>query len=213
MSSKVHRPHSAALGCQGREFSIDADNQSFPPSISGIQNGIVAYAMNLRERETNYSKVELAATTNVTKESNIKWSAKYELKAKYRTSALLGVIDDGSYRLATSLDHFMVVAASASSCLLSSGAGALTFERDFATGLYRIPSSGKLLTESGSHAVLADPDGSVSRLWRVSPCSSGYTATSSSGLALGDRCASTAEGNRVWLYEPNSCAAQAWRLF
>ena len=42
--------------------------------------------MNLQERETNYSKVELAATSNVTKESNIKWSAKYELKAKYRTS-------------------------------------------------------------------------------------------------------------------------------
>lgn len=29
-------------------FSIDADNQSFPPSISGIQNGIIAYAMNMR---------------------------------------------------------------------------------------------------------------------------------------------------------------------
>lgn len=86
MGNKVHRPHSTALGFQGREFSIDADNQSFPPSISGIQNGIVAYAMNLQERETNYSKVELAATSNVTKESNIKWSAKYELKAKYRTS-------------------------------------------------------------------------------------------------------------------------------
>lgn len=61
--------------------------------------------------------------------------------------------------------------------------------------------------------MLADPDGSASRLWRVSPCSNGYTATSSSGLDFDDRYASTAEGNRVWLYEPNSGAVQAWRLF
>lgn len=34
------------LDAREAEFSIDADNQSFPPSISGIQNGVVAYAMN-----------------------------------------------------------------------------------------------------------------------------------------------------------------------
>ena len=34
------------LDAKEESFSIDADNQSFPPSISGIQNGIVAYAMN-----------------------------------------------------------------------------------------------------------------------------------------------------------------------
>lgn len=34
------------LDAREESFSIDADNQSFPPSISGIQNGIVAYAMN-----------------------------------------------------------------------------------------------------------------------------------------------------------------------
>lgn len=37
------------LDAKEESFSIDADNQSFPPSISGIQNGIIAYAMNLRE--------------------------------------------------------------------------------------------------------------------------------------------------------------------
>lgn len=36
------------LDAKEKNFSIDADNQSFPPSISGIQNGIVAYAMNMR---------------------------------------------------------------------------------------------------------------------------------------------------------------------
>ena len=74
------------LDAKEESFSINADNQSFPPSISGIQNGIVAYAMNLREWETNNSKVELAATSNVIKESNSKWSAKYDLTASYETT-------------------------------------------------------------------------------------------------------------------------------
>lgn len=155
------------LDAREESFSIDADNQSFPPSISGIQNGIVAHAMNQREWETGGVKVELNATSNVAKESNSKWSARYDLKAEYQKTALEKVIDDGAYRLATSLDGRMAVSASASGCSLSRGAAALAFERDPATGLYRISSGGRLLTESGSAAVLADPDGSASQLWRV----------------------------------------------
>lgn len=200
------------LNAKEESFSIDADNQSFPPSISGIQNGIVAHAMNQREWETGGVKVELNATSNVTKESNSKWSARYDLKAEYQKTALEKVIDDGTYRLATSLDGRMAVSASASGCSLSRGAAALAFERDPATGLYRISSGGRLLTESGSAAVLADPDGSASQLWRVSPCARGYTVTSSTGLALDDHYASKAEGNLVWLHEANGSAAQAWTL-
>lgn len=200
------------LDAKEESFSIDADNQSFPPSISGIQNGIIAYAMNLREWKTDNAKVELSAASNVIKESNSKWSARYDLKAEYQKTALEKVIDDGSYRLATSLDERMAVSASASGCSLSRGAAALAFERDPATGLYRISSGGRLLTESGSAAVLADPDGSASQLWRVSPCARGYTVTSSTGLALDDHYASKAEGNLVWLHEANGSAAQAWTL-
>ena len=200
------------LDAKEESFSIDADNQSFPPSISGIQNGIVAYAMNLREWKTGGAKVELTAASNVTKESNRKWSAKYDLKVKYKNTALEKVIDDGSYRVASSLDGGMAVSASASGCSLSSGAGALTFERDGATGLYRISSGGALLTESGDRAVLAGPDGSASQLWRVSACEGGYSIVSASGMALDDYAQSTAEGNRVWLYAPNGTAAQRWLL-
>lgn len=189
------------LDAKEESFSIDADNQSFPPSISGIQNGIVAHAMNQREWKTGGAKVELTAASNVTKKSNSKWSAKYDLKAEYKKKALESVVDDGAYRLATSLDERMAVSASASGCSLSRGAAALAFERDPATGLYRISSGGRLLTESGSAAVLADPDGSASQLWRVSPCARGYTVTSSTGLALDDHYASKAEGNLVWLYD------------
>ena len=76
------------LDAKEESFSIDADNQLFPPSISGIQNGIVAYAMNQREWKTGGAKVELTAASNVTKESNSKWSARYDLKAEYQKTAL-----------------------------------------------------------------------------------------------------------------------------
>lgn len=76
------------LDAKEESFSIDADNQSFPPSISGIQNGTVAYAMNQREWKVQGAKVELTAASNVTKESNSKWSARYDLAAKYRIATL-----------------------------------------------------------------------------------------------------------------------------
>lgn len=195
------------LDAKEESFSIDADNQSFPPSISGIQNGTVAYAMNQREWKVQGAKVELTAASNVTKESNSKWSARYDLAAKYRIATLEKVIDDGSYRLAAALDARMAVSASASGCSLSSGAGALSLERDGATGLYRVSSGGLMLTESGNRAVLAEADGSASQLWRVSALGGGrYSFTSASGLALDDRGQRTSEGNTVWLYEPNGGA-------
>lgn len=201
------------LDAKEESFSIDADNQSFPPSISGIQNGTVAYAMNQREWKVQGAKVELTAASNVTKESNSKWSARYDLAAKYRIATLEKVIDDGSYRLAAALDARMAVSASASGCSLSSGAGALSLERDGATGLYRVSSGGLMLTESGNRAVLAEADGSASQLWRVSALGGGrYSFTSASGLALDDRGQRTSEGNTVWLYEPNGGPAQAWVL-
>ena len=106
------------LDAKEESFSINADNQLFPPSISGIQNGIVAYAMNRREWKVQAAKVDLTAASNVTKESNSKWSAKYDLKARYKATPLEKVIDDGPYRLASSLDGSMAVAASASGCSL-----------------------------------------------------------------------------------------------
>ena len=201
------------LDAKEESFSIDADNPSFPPSISGIQNGTVAYAMNQREWKVQGAKVELTAASNVTKESNSKWSARYDLAAKYRIATLEKVIDNGSYRLAAALDARMAVSASASGCSLSSGAGALSLERDGATGLYRVSSGGLMLTESGNRAVLAEADGSASQLWRVSALGGGrYSFTSASGLALDDRGQRTSEGNTVWLYEPNGGPAQAWIL-
>lgn len=75
------------LDAREESFSIDADNQLFPPSISGIQNGIVAFAMNPRVRKAQGAEVELTATSSVGKESISKWSAKYVLAANYQNAA------------------------------------------------------------------------------------------------------------------------------
>lgn len=75
------------LDAKEESFSVDADNQSFPPSISGIQNGIIAYAINRREWKTNNSKVELAANSNVTAVSSYQWSAMFDFKVKYPPSS------------------------------------------------------------------------------------------------------------------------------
>ena len=52
------------LNNKNTEFSIQADNSAYPPSIYGIQNGIIAYVMNQNEWFANGKKVELVAKTN-----------------------------------------------------------------------------------------------------------------------------------------------------
>lgn len=87
------------LDAKEESFSIDADNQSFPPSISGIQNGIVAYAMNQREWKSGGAKVELAATSNVTIIDVYHWAVSYEFKASHQRPAHSAPLADGDYRL------------------------------------------------------------------------------------------------------------------
>lgn len=71
------------LDARETEFSIDADNGSFPPSISGIQNALVAYAMNQREWSTGDGSVTLTATSNVTTVSSYQWSAEFDFVVEY----------------------------------------------------------------------------------------------------------------------------------
>ena len=201
------------LDAKEESFSIDADNRSFPPSISGIQNGIVAYAMNRREWKVQGARVELTATSNVTKESISKWSAKYDLKAKYKATVLERTLDDGDYRLTSALDCRMAVSAGASGCSLSASGPALSFAYDEATGLYRLTRGGLALTASGGSAALAEPDGSASQLWRVEARGGGWSITSAaSGMALDCKWCDTSEGAEVWLYPANGSAAQSWAL-
>ena len=50
------------LDAEKTEFEITADNSSYPPSISGIQNGIIAYAINQLAWTTDKATVTLNAT-------------------------------------------------------------------------------------------------------------------------------------------------------
>lgn len=103
------------LDAREESFSIDADNQSFPPSISGIQNGIVAYAMNQREWKTDGAKVELMAASSVTKESNSKWSAKYDFTVSYGTTYTITTMPKDCEVYNGAQAEFTVTAASATS--------------------------------------------------------------------------------------------------
>lgn len=95
------------LDARETEFSIDADNQSFPPSISGIQNGIIAYAMNQREWKTANAKANIIATSSVTTESSSKWSASYSFVASYTDSSPSHkqILPDGLYSIYSSLEQ------------------------------------------------------------------------------------------------------------
>lgn len=56
------------------EFEITADNASYPPSISGIQNGITAYALNQLTWTTDKAAVTLNATGSA---KSFTFTAKY----------------------------------------------------------------------------------------------------------------------------------------
>lgn len=53
-----------SLNSKQTQFSIQADNSTYPPSIYKIQNAIIAYVMNQNEWFVNGKKVSLVATVN-----------------------------------------------------------------------------------------------------------------------------------------------------
>ena len=53
-----------SLNSKQTQFSIQADNSTYPPSIYKIQNGIISYVMNQNEWFMNGKKVALDATVN-----------------------------------------------------------------------------------------------------------------------------------------------------
>ena len=60
------------------EFEIVADNASYPPSISGIQNGIIAYAINQMTWTTDKAAVTLNATGSA---NSFTFTAEYASKS------------------------------------------------------------------------------------------------------------------------------------
>lgn len=110
------------LDAKEESFSIDADNQLFPPSISGIQNGIVAYAMNLRGWSMAEGSVTLTGTSNVTVVSSYQWSAMFDFEVEYPPSSPISSVRLGG---STRYDTMMAIAnagfASSDTVVLVSG--------------------------------------------------------------------------------------------
>lgn len=200
------------LDAKEESFSIDADNQSFPPSISGIQNGIIAYAMNLREWITADTKAALFAASVVAISPNGRWATSFLFKTTYlEPPARL----EGEYRIALAMAPSMCVSAAASGSSLSRWGSGLSIEPDAGSGLYRIKAAdGRALTAVGRAAALRSADGTDSQLWSLTETDGGYVVGSrSTGMVLDSRRAGTSEGNEVRLEWANRTGAQVWILF
>lgn len=175
------------LDAREESFSIDADNQLFPPSISGIQNGIVAYAMNQRRRKVQGAKVVLAATSNVATLPNSTLTVKYDCTAKYQAAQVKPVqsVPDGEYMICN---------------------------RGLGTAMLDISGASR---SNGANAQLWEANGSGAQRFMISydECAGAYEIMcAASGLALDVDCADFSSGANVQLYESNGSAAQSWRL-
>ena len=194
------------LDAKEESFSIDADNQSFPPSISGIQNGIVAYAMNLREWKANDAKVELTAASNVTIKDAYHWAVSYELKVSHQQPAHSAPLADGDYRLLSPDGSLGVGAGPAAT--EAGAASALSFERDAESGSYTITdkASGKALTarslELNGAVTMEEPDGSAAQLWDVTANGDGTLRIqpASDHSLTADMCGAWSRGSRMLLW-------------
>ena len=200
------------LNAREESFSIDADNQSFPPSISGIQNGIIAFAMNQREWKVSDEEVKLLAASSVTKVSNSKWNAKYHFTASYQTKTIPAVLPDGDYRLSTSLNPGLALCPDGSSAALASKGRALSLARDASSGLYRIAAAdGSELTYKGGK-VSFSPEGEGAQLWLVRADLDGYALLTADGsMALDVPGASASDGAKLQLFAANGTRAQRWK--
>lgn len=194
------------LDAKEESFSIDADNQSFPPSISGIQNGIVAYAMNQREWKSGGAKVELAATSNVTIKDAYHWAVNYEFRASHQQPSHSAPLADGDYRLLSPDGSLGVGAGPAAT--EAGAASALSFERGAETGSYTITdkSSGKALTarslELNGAVTMEEPDGSAAQLWDVTANGDGTLRIqpASDHSLTADMCGAWSRGSRMLLW-------------
>lgn len=200
------------LDAKEESFSIDADNQSFPPSISGIQNGIVAYAMNLRDWKAGGAEVELDATSDVTEESNSQWSVKYNIQSDYK-DCTKAVLPDGRYCITSVLDPAKRLSASTCSSTLTQEVVvfSFTYEKDY--GCYRITNMAKSLGSRGTQIMLLESSDSKEQLWQLESSGANWTIRNlETNKVIDDKWMQTSDGSPIWLYEYNNSPAQSWSL-
>lgn len=180
------------LDAKEEGFSINADNQSFPPSISGIQNGIVAYAMNQREWKTETDQAYLKAASIVTTQTSTTWIATFKFTAKFLQikPAATPVLPNGMYSIYSCLDQSKALDVRMESKndranvqLWQDHGGRqqkvyLQFQND-GTYLITFVHSGKALSaesnRDGSNVSQSNIDGSDLQRWVIERMGAGYT--------------------------------------
>lgn len=186
------------LDAKEESFSIDADNQSFPPSISGIQNGIVAHAMNQREWKTDSEKAALQATSIVTTQTSSTWIAEFEFSVKFLQikPAATPILPNGMYSIYSCLDESKALDVRMESKndranvqLWQDHGGRqqkvdLQFQND-GTYLIKFVHSGKALSaesnSDGSNVSQSSVDGSDLQRWVIKRSGAGYTLKNKAG--------------------------------
>ena len=222
------------LDAKEESFSIDADNQSYPPSISGIQNGIVAHAINLRRWKTDGAKVNLFATSSVTTQSSSRWAAFYDFEAKYTSTTPKG------WRLENSNWYYLNADGSYATGWQTIDGSRYYFEDSgaMATGWKELDGKRHLLTSSGRPAAkgwlrlnstwyYVIDDGEVATGWRKvnntwylfsdkGEMTTGWQEVSGKRYYLADSGKLVAPGwlllDETWFYiEDDGSAATGWR--
>ena len=203
------------LNAKEESFSIDADNQTFPPSISGIQNGIVAYAINQKGWKTDNDKVNLTATSSVTTKSSSKWAAFYDFEAKYTSTTPKG------WRLENNIWYYVNADGSYATGWQTIDGSRYYFNDSgaMATGWIEIDGKRHLLTSSGRPAAkgwlrldgiwyYVVNDGGVATGWRKVN-GSWYLFNNKGEMLTGWQ---EVSGKRYYLTESGRLASPGWLL-
>ncbi len=223
------------LDAREESFSVDADNQSFPPSISGIQNGTIAYAMNQHEWKSGVAKVDLSATSNVTTTSSSKWIAKYDFKIEYQREPTnpKQIVPDGEYTIGNAGSATAVL--DIAGCSSENGANAQLWKRngsgaqrfrltyDSRLGAYEIVCCGTGLAldvksadfSSGANVQQYSRNGTAAQRWVIEARGDGTYTIASAGdlsLVLYAKWGSTSDGTNVRIFTANETSVQGWRL-
>lgn len=223
------------LDAREESFSVDADNQSFPPSISGIQNGTIAYAMNQHEWKSGVAKVDLSATSNVTTTSSSKWIAKYDFKIEYQREPTnpKQIVPDGEYTIGNAGSATAVL--DIAGCSSENGANAQLWKRngsgaqrfrltyDSRLGAYEIVCCGTGLAldvksadfSSGANVQQYSRNGTAAQRWVIEARGDGTYTIASAGdpsLVLDAKWGSTSDGTNVRIFTANETSVQGWRL-
>ena len=218
------------LDAKEESFSIDADNQLFPPSISGIQNGIAAHAMSQREWKTDSEKAALQATSIVTTQTSSTWIAEFEFSVKFLQikPAATPILPNGMYSIYSCLDESKALDVRMESKndranvqLWQDHGGRqqkvdLQFQND-GTYLIKFVHSGKALSaesnSDGSNVSQSSVDGSDLQRWVIKRSGAGYTLKNKAGNQwLNVRRADTKNGTNIQTWSNGGVAETIFNL-